>query len=234
MESNYWQLRRELDSHPGYRAHRRWKSLQTAHGVYDMNRRILADYFELCQTDIGPVKELSTDPDSFWVGVCALLHNYVSSTGMLIDHTRNLMKAYSGEFSKAYAVRRDLVSSAPVARFTTRLRNCMVHADIPPLSFQLDMKRAEDGSEIVDHSIMVESERLLAQFNDWDKPSKHYIQENAPAFQLAKAVDEYSALTDSLYEWLFAQFTELHGDDIKAANDLIMKMNAAPTGKRSA
>lgn len=134
-----------IDAHPARTADHRWTSLQRVHEVMrasEIELLALVQAFE--ENDAFSLQVMRSDQPQnlqrFLDELIRRAHNYLSSIKMLVDHSRNLMKDYSGNPVRAEYDRRvaDMVAAGR-ASVLQRLRNYLIHYRIPPFGIELQL-----------------------------------------------------------------------------------------------
>ena len=216
-------LHEQIQSHPGTIARRAWDSLVDIHAVMNANQAELLAFIVAVEQDpesprlagnVGP-----TEPRrAMFRELIRLLHNYVASVGTLVDHTRNLTRRYEGtDTYTGYETRRLDAISNEVVSFVSKLRNYVLHVGVPAVGIQF---RFSDGAQSV---VLFFDRDMALAWKDWPKAARSYLEAKPKEFPIVAVIQEYAAVIEGLYRWLYEQFEPLHGDDIAAVNDLIRK-----------
>ena len=230
-------VRAEVAHHPGQRARLEWDRLQRMSDVAVRNFRELLAILEAPERDPDLALELIQNvrpPDvraEYFGQLDQRLHNYLASAGALIDHVRRHVEGYKGTpFAREYARRKGVVTAAPVSDFMKRLRNYLLHYRLLFLAHNVSVKGTELAPGTVDVRVEVSTETLL-QWDGWHGQSRSYLRQAGEAVDIRAALLEYGRLLDDLYQWMFQQFQQLHGSEIKDLNDLIDEGNRILAGE---
>ena len=221
------QLRRyqaEVNDHPASRAYGNWDAFRRVHTVFRLNERDLLDVLNQPANDVQLALELvqnarpPTIREDFYNEMYRWLHNYLASAATLVDHTRNLVNGYAGSpFAVEYEMRKNVLIDKPVVDFVKRLRNYLLHSQLPVVrsSMSMDFVRSAFTSGISAYT------SHLLMWEEWTAGSRTYIESKGKHLALVDPVMEYSAELKPLYQWIYAQFEVLHGEEVKALNALV-------------
>jgi len=153
--------------------------------------------------------------------VVRLLHNFVASAEMWVDHTRRLMRqAYNGtkigqEYDREIQAR--FRNDLPTG-FVKDLRNYTLHSELPaPLAnlYIVADQKSENGEPASDgptpvsmtHSFILSRDTLLAAF-DWTGRSRAYLLAAPKNIDIGQAVDLHHAQLQAFYLWLDERLRE--------------------------
>lgn len=225
--TDYRALREEIESHPGTLAYNAWDGLRRVHMILIANQAELAAFLERGEHDFDFALELmqnvrpSNLKDRFLDEVVRLMHNYTASARTLVDHSRNLVGTYragsNGPFVNGYDQRIEDIKARPVVAFVGDLRNYVLHYKVPPMELDIHFP-GTDGSNQVDTTIAVQVRPLL----EWDSltaKARPYVN-GKEAIALKDLVREYAEVIEDLYRWMFAQFEDLHGAELREVDAL--------------
>jgi hypothetical protein len=221
-----------IEQHPGTVAHQRWRSLSQVHQVLLANEAELLALLDQVEGDdqlavrvtsnIGP-QDLK---DAFYRELIRRLHNYLSALKMLVDHTRNLMRAYGGTtFASEYSTRTAVFASDGRTRVMQKLRDYLLHYQLPPIGVSVSVKTDGD-SEKLEVFVFLNRDSAL-RWSDWPKAAREFLTAQEPHIPLRDLIRGYSSDTATLYGWLYPQFTDLHADDIAQRNALVVELQGA-------
>jgi hypothetical protein len=168
----------------------------------------------------------------YWVELFRHLANFTSMNQTLIDHVRNTMRHYEGtDFAHEEARRRTGLADAPVTRFVKDLRNYITHNATPPQQFQM---RFEKGGRFRYAALLKVDD--LAKWDRWSAGGRRYL-EAFEELHVAGPVQEYAALREVYYSWLFDQFDMVHGDELRDHDAMVIeqqRLRAEADEERSA
>ncbi len=217
-------LHEQIQSHPGMLARRAWDSLVDIHAVMLTNQDELTAFVKAVEENTDDAAHLAGNvgPEeprrTMFREVIRRLHNYVASVGTLVDHTRILIRKYEGTPTHTeYETRRLDAISNNVVPFVSKLRNYVLHVGVPSIGIQF---RVDHGSESV--TIFLDRDAALT-WKDWPASARAYLESKPSQLSLIEVIEEYAAVIEDLYRWLYDQFPTLHDADIAAVNDLISK-----------
>ncbi|MEV4688913.1 hypothetical protein [Microbacterium sp. LWH3-1.2] len=221
-------LRTSIRNHPGRIAHNRWDSVRLVHAALKWNEHFLLRHIDFTGPEgearafsyMGMEREQREAMQTFWMFLFLFLANYTAMNTTLVDNVRGLMANYrSTPFAQEEEKRRQSLGYAPVTQFLKDLRNYITHVTTPPLSFEMSFQNNE--TKFV---AKMKSEPLLAS-GRFSATAKQYIGDQEDIV-IADAVTEYAGLREAYYTWMFEQFDALHGDDIRAHDELVNQQNA--------
>lgn len=215
-----------IDAHPARTADHRWTSLQRVHQVIRANEiELLALVQAFEENDAFSLQVMRSDQPQnlqrFLDELIRRAHNYLSSIKMLVDHSRNLMKEYSGNPVRADYDRRvaDMVAAGR-ASVLQRLRNYLIHYRIPPFGIELQLVPQPGRPSAI---VFLDRDAAL-EYDEWTAPGRTYLEAQPSRIPMRPLIDGYSGDLDQLYIWLFERFQELHGDEVDELNDLIERL----------
>lgn len=220
----------QIENHPGRIAHYRWGALQRVHRVLAANEAellSLVDEFANNPTFAIEIMRSPGDPgvrDAFYDELFRRMHNYLSAVKMLVDHTRNLSRAYEGtDFANEYQKRVAEFAETGCGPFLQKLRDYLVHYKIPPFGLDMHWEQGDDEATFTVHL----ARDAALEFKEWPSRARDYLRSQPEKIPLAPLVREYSGDIERLYRWLYDQFFELHQGDIAEYNELIVEFQGA-------
>lgn len=216
-------LNDKIEKHPLTKANIEWKAVGRVYRAYQRNAAeflvVLSDPQRNPQLAIGisMMDQRHNVRENYFDEVYRLLHNYLASVKTLVEHTRTLVKRYPGtSFKSEYERRLEAITTAGVTVFLHKMRNYLLHSRFPPLEVNTRWTR-ESGQ--IEFTTTLDKD-LLLEWGDWSHAAKAYINRETPLI-LSESVEEYAALLEELYEWLFAQFKVVHAKDILEVDAMV-------------
>lgn len=196
------------------------------HAALLWNERALLDHVDF-NSDIGQNRAwamMGMEPEqirlmrAYWMDLFRHLANFTAMNQTLIDHVRNTMQHYAGtDFAREEESRRAVLADAPVTRFVKDLRNYITHHATPPQQFQMQL---EKGGRLRYAALLKVNE--LAEWDNWSAGGRRYL-EAFEELHVAGPVQEYAALREVYYEWMFGQFDLLHGDEVREHDAMVIE-----------
>lgn len=227
-------LQREIDRHPGTRAHRQWEGLATVHAILAVNHQHLVAHLEQVQLDLDVAWELvgNVNVDEqfrqrFHAETYRLLHNFTAAAKSLVDHARNSTKSEPAHLRHEWQKRVDSANADPVVPFINRLRNVILHHVLPP--FDVNLQFGSEDAYTADVGLPTES---LLGADTWPADARQYMLRQGERVVLLDAVNRYMRAVDGLYTWLFPRLQREHEHDLDAVNVLIGRYNEALSAGR--
>jgi hypothetical protein len=216
-------VRRELETHPGWRAHDAWTVVRRMFTVHQMNfaqldeiLAAIANDFELAIGVASNVDALAGLRERVSADLDQRLHNYVASMGSLIDQTRRLIDSYTRmSIKEAYEARKGLLVSRPVTGFVRDLRNYLLHRSLPYISHSVSFNQESYEAKVL---------LSVAELNVWDgwkAEAKRFLASAGDDIELMSTVRDHFTGVDNLWRWLFAQYAGLHRVDETGYNELV-------------
>jgi hypothetical protein len=158
------------------------------------------------------------------------LHNMLASAMSLVDHTRRLIRGYEGgSFATEFRERNDAVRAAHSSVFLRDLRNYLLHYELIPFAHSVSLPDGQNRAGLVSE-VRVRCSDILA-WKGWNSAAKSYMSQCGESVHLVALAKQYVKSMDDLYDWVFEQFEELHGDDVDATNELVAEHNLTLTGE---
>jgi hypothetical protein len=226
-------LNHRLGEHPGWIAQQRWEALRRTVDIHWRNLAELEHLIRAPTKDLELALELMQNErppvvrERYWAALDQRLHNALASAFTLVDHARRLVRHYPRTaFAAEFEERKAAIKNDNRAAFIGRLRNYRVHYSEPPLAHQVTF-----GADIV-VTVQLQANVLRKWGREnWEAPAWEYLQQVGDYVDLGALVAWYRTATLELYQWLFAQFDEMHGDDVDLANELIRQYNRLLSGE---
>lgn len=143
------------------------------------------------------------------------VHNFVSSSMTLVEHTRNLMKKFyeNTELFTQYQnkINSDFKSDGCSA-FIQGLRNYILHCGLPQTSLGFSINNL-DGKFISESTVFFNTKALLEREN-WTKNGKIFLQNSEDQLHIKNVVNEYRSKIVSFHEWLDGLLRDFHMHDL--------------------
>jgi hypothetical protein len=179
---------------------------------------------ELIQTEWVP-----DEADWYQAETYRLFHNYLAAVSSLVEHSRNLVKAYpqQTDLQSEYQARVDHIRNDPVAKFVQELRNFYVHERLPDFITTVRFHTEEDGTTTFEHILQLQREDLFNSQRGWTAPAQVFLDAQDDAFPVLDVVVQYADSVESLSSWLGHQYEVLHREDIDDYNDAVDSFNRA-------
>ena len=229
------ELRRQINGHPGAVARLGWDEVRRTYQVFLGNFADLRALLVRASTDMELAIELvkNVPPfdvrEKFQATLDRFIHNYVAATKSLVDHTRRLTQRYGGSpFAVEYEQRKKLVAAAGATAFVNDLRNFVLHRALPLTGHTVRFQR--DPIEEFESQAYLQTRSLL-EWDGWSSKAKDYLAARGETVDLSAAIEDHMQLVRALYDWLFAQFGELHRVDIDEVNKLVNLYNEVLQGR---
>lgn len=122
-------LRARMEAHPAREASERWHLLGRTLGAHAVNTDTLTYYLEEKERTVTWVLD-----DLFAHRMLAHLTNYLATAKMLVDHSRNMMKAYEGsDFAAEYERHKNELAGREDVQLVQGLRNYVLHQRSPAI-----------------------------------------------------------------------------------------------------
>jgi hypothetical protein len=227
------QLKSEMREHPGQVAYMRWEGLRRSVAVHDRNARDLGALLEVVEESDEIAIEMfqNTAPpivrEEIEGHIDQRLHNYVSSTASLIDHTRRVLNAYEGsELAREYETRKRVVIGSDSVAFIRDLRNYTTHRELPFIGNTVSF-----GAQQRSYRAQIElSVDELLKWDGWKAASRAYLHGSDSKVVLRDVVLEHVEVLRDLYEWVLRQFEPLHRYDLVGLDGLRDEYNWVLSG----
>lgn len=153
----------------------------------------------------GPV-----EASSFWEELDQRLHNQLSSSTSLVDHTRRLVSYYEDDaraFVSEFRSKNDQVRALNQAAFLRDLRNYLLHYGAAPIVVSLSWGRTDDGTQSA-QLLKLDAQHLLTGTNyKWKATARQYLEEfgdrDGPV--ISQNVEIFARAMEEAYNWLFEQ-----------------------------
>lgn len=211
-------LGEHLDQHDGRRLQNCIEEIDRAlfvlEGNYSGLRGIIAKfgqretfvYFDVRNRD---------DLERYLLEITRHIHNFVSASMTLVDHSRRVMREYyeSDDFLAEYEDRigRE-VGANGLTQFIQGLRNFTLHRSIPPIAAVLDLNA-------ISHKLVLDRDALLL-WDGWKAVAKQYLADAIGDVDLATVVDGYMEVIRSLHDWRYKRQCEIHRNIFEDYNRL--------------
>lgn len=142
------------------------------------------------------------------------VHNFVSSSLTLVEHTRVFMRKHYSETELFKTYETQVIATfakSPVAQFVQGLRNYMLHKGLPPSSMYMKFEGspgATDGSGTMETGVHYDTASLL-DWKDWKAPAREYLELAGENLDIHDFALEYLTLVNQFHKWL-SNMLELH------------------------
>lgn len=226
-------LRDEIREHPGQEAFLRWEGLHRSVDVHDGNAKELGSLLAVISNSEDIAIEMfqnTRPPDArreIEARIDQRLHNYVSSSSSLIDHTRRLFNDYKGsELAREFETRKQVVAASAPAAFVRDLRNYTTHRELPfighTVSFGEQMQSVATEIEL--------SAQELLKWDGWKQQSREFLLSASEPIRLREVVREHVRVVRDLYTWVLQQFEPLHRQELADLGELRDEFNWVLSG----
>jgi hypothetical protein len=223
------EVQRRMEVHPGYCEYRACEELaRTINAVFMPNLNELFTLLTQPTQDQTLAIELFQNvrrPDvreAFQARVTQRLHNYVAGSATLIDHSRNLMRARTGQIADEFARRKAEVAANPEVAFIRDLRNFVLHQAHPFLGHTV---RITSATGPIVGELELSGPNLLA-WSGWKSPARKFIKTQDDSFALRPIVHRHGALMVTLHNWLHNELATANTAALADANRLVVERNA--------
>lgn len=146
--------------------------------------------------------------EMYHVEVIRLLHNYLAAAKTLIDHTRVLSRdLYEGtSFWEEYDARVTLTfMDSAMAQFVQRLRNYMLHKELPFTSATMLLATGPDFDCYVNLDLT-----RLRLWDGWNAKALEYLDQPGDQVRLDQLVSLYTSAVSEFHDWFEARQEQLH------------------------
>lgn len=147
------------------------------------------------------------------------VHNFVSSSLTLVEHTRVFMrKYYAGtKLFETYEMQVMITfAKSPVAQFVQGLRNYMLHKGLPNSGMFIKFG-ANSGA--IETGVQYDTVDLL-DWKDWRPLARAYLEQAGEHLDIYEFTLEYLALVNQFHEWLDATLEMHHHSDLEELRQL--------------
>ena len=226
MEKNYWQLRKEVENHPGFMYRGSRRTHNNSLNIYGGNFRDISGFIDLIEKPESYFKggwhdkkrqgELFSELHRFF-------HNYVAASESLVSHTRSYIKHHhdSDEIGKAYKeeIKNTFTEHAPTV-VVKDFRNYFLHKGLPRSSIHTTLQL--DGTPPTIH-ILFSVEELL-EWKKWSSLSKKYLNDQGENLRLRKLVVNYHNNVLNFYHWFDKVLENWHQEEVSEMEKLASKV----------
>jgi len=145
-----------------------------------------------------------------------LIHNYLSSTVSLIDHTRVYVKKLHTtiDFDEYQLKINKTFIQNSICVFVKDFRQYVQHVKLPDISYRKNV------AIIKPHASMAISKEELLKFSGWTKMSKEYIYSHSGSIDLRMILKDYQLIVDEFYVWLISWQENIFKEQIKKIQHL--------------
>lgn len=227
MEVDYWKLRKEVETHPGFLYRQSRRAHNNSLKIYGGNFRELSKFIDRIENPETYFKEGWHDKkrDELYSELHRFFHNFVAAAESLVSHTRSYIRHThrSDNVGMAY---NDKVKSYFSEHLPTVVikdfRNYFLHKGLPTSSIQINLPT--DGTSPV-IEIQFPVERLLA-WKQWSSMSKRYLNGEGKKLRLKKLATEYHNNVAGFYRWFDEILNNHHRDEVKEMEKLAARVIA--------
>lgn len=214
----WMRLHDELRASDSYARLLRLKRLGYSINVFNGNAEEL---FELLSHNNGNEmlsqllpREARVERMGFMLIVARKLHNFVAAAGTLIDHTRRFVTAVGKntdfETEHAAAIRASFGDHG-VSQFIRKLRNYVVHRDLPLITQQFHWTNA---SKKIRMATALSRDSLL-EWKDWGSVANAWLQAQPTHIDLDRVAREYTTNVRSFHETFAKRATAFLATDLE-------------------
>lgn len=143
-----------------------------------------------------------------------LLFNYAAAAFARVEHVRIMTRRLWPQSTPSHVAYQTRVDSefalSPLHKWIIELRNYMTHHGLPAITGRISA--ATDGMTA---SISLQTDELMKS-HTWGPVERQFIEEHAPAINVAEAVAEYSEKVAKFDEWIAAEYRQAHLAEIGA------------------
>lgn len=205
----------------------RLKTLWHSYWIFHRNYVELQKYLEEIQKLPTFFQWISVDAyierDQVLLELTRMLHNFLSSAMMLVDHTRALVKLWYDQhifFQQYDSEIKNRFRKSDLHRFIQCLRNYTLHYLLPLPHVNLSFSRNSLSEEFVNHSAIVLSRKQLLQWKGWDQKARSYLQSNDGDIVLGDLLNEYFKIVHDFHSWMHKQLQEIHEDELMKLKEM--------------
>lgn len=224
--SDLRRLHEQIQAHPGTVARREWDALLLVHGIWRGNHDELLTFVAAVERnhDDMALTMLSNVGDreprlALYRELFRFIHNYVAGVVTYVDHTRNLMRTYEGtDVHLEYQRRLGEFKADGLASFVTKLRNFVMHYRVPAIGVQMNVN---DGREAI--TCYYDRDSALA-LEGWPAEARVFLSSQPQHVPIRQVMMDYADRLEVFYRWIYDQFTVLHGEDVRARNELVKQL----------
>jgi hypothetical protein len=185
------------------------------------------------ETNYEKLKQLLDEtqkPDQMWKSgevnaimyeLIRLLHNFLASAKMLVDHTRHVMRdwygdtalldKYQSEIEKRFAANK-------LSAFIEDLRNYALHYQLPVTTSKIEVTRGADTNGYVERAAFELGRAELRKWSEWNK-GKDYLHQSDQDIVIEELVDQYFHQVQRLHQWISARLAAEHAEDLQWLED---------------
>jgi hypothetical protein len=171
----------------------------------------------------------SGEVNSIMYELTRLLHNFLASAKMLVDHTRHVMRdwysgtslydEYQSEIEKRFATNR-------LSAFIEDLRNYALHYQLPVTASRIEVTRGAETGSYVERAAFELSRAKLREWSGWNK-GRNYLYQSDEDIVIEYLVDQYFHEVQNLHQWIGASLAEEHAEDLQWLEDRRVKLEEA-------
>lgn len=139
----------------------------------------------------------------YYAELIRLLMNYSALVKALVEHSRIVerkLKVTNPVSHKEYRRRLDKILGQGITHFVQKLRDLVLHADLPTTTSEMSFSQGEPG---IQFDIALDCAGLLT-WSGWKHRAKAFIQERE-FISLTNSIMEYDALIRPYYDWVFKE-----------------------------
>ncbi|MCR9002626.1 hypothetical protein [Rahnella perminowiae] len=193
--------------------------IEAAHRVKDPDQGILLMMEKNREAGLQAHRELNRH-----------VHNFVSSSLTLVEHTRVFMRKHYAHTKLLEAYEKQVIATfakSPVAQFIQGLRNYMLHKGLPDSSMYMNFETnpgATDGSGTFETGVHYDTASLL-DWKDWKPAARNYLELAGEHLDVHEFALEYLTLVNQFHEWLNVTLEMHHHSDLQELSQLQARLN---------
>jgi hypothetical protein len=222
--------------HPGTTAFYRWQPVALLQRALESNGHELLDLVDRAEHDPRLATEViqNVRPSNdvrflFYAALTQRILNFTATSSALVEAMRIAIRQYdaTSDLAVEYAARKAQMVRQPVVKLVNKgLRNYLLHYAQPRVGML--MREASSGSPMEFEVVLLPGE--LLKFDGLDADTRRYLRDQSEPLSLRMTALAYDRAVGSLYEWLHAETTRLHGPAVEQANRWIARMHGAGHG----
>jgi len=152
--------------------------------------------------------------DAFLREFRRLMHNYLSSTYSLIQHTTKCRRELNRpSLNRVYSLKLKALLTNRCVRFIRDLRIYCQHIKLPLVAAELTFNPRKIGAEKLKQRILIEKKELV-KWKEWHRLSKKHIGSHKDIEPKAIS-SEYQVLIKDFYKWLYKKVEELYFTELQ-------------------
>lgn len=222
-------LAKKIENHKGMKLFHKWSNLQSSYiSIFALNRIEILKIWDLPNQNQELLLELLQNvreptirvnyENRFFQG----FHNYICGVQTLDEHTERFMQPYiNTNFSSEYMDKKNAAFEGTYNIFLKKLRNYVLHFDIPPIAWTINVDRAS-STETFHPKLGITA---LKKYNGWTDECYELFEKNSDdLLDIYEIVEKHGQQVDKLYQWLFSNYEVMHQSELKALKQLQDKL----------